>query len=143
MRAVRLLACDPSQARLRVAAALVGAAGRRPMPPGPFVEAHVSRKRAPDRFRMAPEFEAVFEIGRLLPEYGVIVDPDGWPALVLVPDRPHPCTSRTILLVPEKLRGREWAAIVQHADQKRLGRFPDFSPAFFKLVLLYEVELFR
>src|SRR5258706_15744807 len=102
----------------------------------------MSGKRAPDRFGAAPVFQAVFEIAWLLPENGVGVDGEWLLALVLVPNCPHPCTGRTILQGPEKLRRREWAAVVQHADQKRRRRFPGFFPAPFKFLLLYQIELF-
>src|ERR1700675_1828943 len=118
MRTVRQLAFECFELGIRVTAVLVGAAGWCHMQPGPFVEPHMSWKRAPDRFGVTPEFEAVFEIARFFPENGVIVDRDRLLALVLVPNRPPPCTGRAILQGPDKLRGRKWAAIVQHADKK-------------------------
>src|SRR6266851_9980415 len=130
MRTVRLPAREarePGIRGIRVTAVLVDAACRRQMQPDPFVESHLWQSRADGRWGIAQELEAVVEIRWRLPEKATVYL-DRLLALVLVPDGPHPRTGSAIRC--EKMRGREWAAIVHQADQK-CGRFA-VPPAFGK-----------
>src|SRR5690348_9868945 len=124
MCAVRYAGSEPFEAGVRVSGVLVdGICWRDRMPPDPFIEPDL----LPDR--IAPVFEAEVEVRQLLSKiiiYSLFDDLDRLSVRVLIPDGADPCAGR--IQTFQESRGREWAAIVEYADQELPWRNLAFLP---------------